>query len=368
MADVHGPAALGELIATVPAMLGFRPANSLVLVVVGNDGGSAAVARLDVELLDTPVGELGADLAARLHRDLGRAELAVLLIVGDAPDAQPPHRGKVDGLVAALARNTIDVLDVVWVPMIGSGVRWESLLAATEPAGGVQPDWTSTPAAVSAIANGHRIFASRTDIDQLLQPVDAHILARRQAALREWETASAKAGMTSAAALHVVWAAVDRATRHLLPAGDDEFRALGWALAFTEVQVVMALPPADREQRHAPVTLWATLARNLPGPYRAYAACLFAVHSYLLDQRVVARTAIDHAHTSAPGHPMVRLFGELIDADAPPGEVIDQLGNEVTAAVLARIRAHGDGDAALPVIRRDGHGRCLGLEPLHLEH
>jgi hypothetical protein len=362
MVDGDDITALGELVATVPAMLGFRPTDSLVLIIGSDHSDAIALVRADLDVLDEPVQAVVTVLTTRLRRSVTGAERAVVLLVGDGGDsAVPPDSDKINALVTALARNAIEVTAALWAPSIGVGIRWEGLGPST-PYSGIQPDWTSSAAAVDAVVDGYRIFDSREEIDQLLAPVDATTLQRRHTALREWETNPDKARMTSSTGLKLVLDAVDRAENHVLPSGDDEFVTLAWALGFSEVHAIMALPPADRDRRAAPANLWATMARNLPGIYGAQAACLFAAYTHSLGQRVVANTALQRAHAAAPGHPLVHLFNELLTSEQLPDEVVHRMGNDVTSVVLARIQARGDFDGALPQIRRDAHGRCLGVE------
>ncbi len=76
---IHGP---GELIAALPALLGFTPRESVVIVGVGASDALVTVLRVDrADLLEPRAGTLARAVAAELSR--GRARLAVLVSYTD---------------------------------------------------------------------------------------------------------------------------------------------------------------------------------------------------------------------------------------------------------------------------------------------
>src|SRR3981081_3458267 len=118
----------GDLVAAVPHLLGFPPADSIVVVAVRAADGM--LARLGLSLrADLPAEENQRDLAHLLISPLARSQAsgAVLVVVGGGgadPPGLLPHRGLVWVVGEALAAAGIPLLHAVWTADTGGGARW----------------------------------------------------------------------------------------------------------------------------------------------------------------------------------------------------------------------------------------------------
>ena len=115
----------GTLIAAVPAVLGFVPEQSLVLVTVER-GGLGAVLRVDLsDGLAASIDDLARVAAA------AAPDAAIAVIVDECgADCEPcndAHRELVARLDTALAERGIDLLDAHVVDRVAAGGRWHSV-------------------------------------------------------------------------------------------------------------------------------------------------------------------------------------------------------------------------------------------------
>lgn len=122
-------ASTSVVVASIPALIGFTPEDSLVLIAtLTKDNGSASsgtLARIDLaHLAHDPEG------CAR-HFTRQCADLPVLCVTGivvrsaeddTAGDDALPLRADVDSVIAQLAKHGF--VDVVSVPAIAEGARW----------------------------------------------------------------------------------------------------------------------------------------------------------------------------------------------------------------------------------------------------
>src|SRR4051794_28696078 len=111
---------LGELAASIPHLLGFRPRESLVLVSIAGPGGGRV--GLTVRA-DIPPEEHAGAVAAVLTRSVltDRPGGVLLAVVSEAADVDGdggdglPHRGVVRDVVVALAARGVPVPDAILV-------------------------------------------------------------------------------------------------------------------------------------------------------------------------------------------------------------------------------------------------------------
>src|SRR5271157_4261089 len=112
----------GALIAALPAVLGFVPENSLVLVSLGG-GELGSVMRVDLsEELVNRVGHL-AEVAAAAEPD---AAIAVIVDADGAhcPSCNEEYRQLCDVLTEALSQNDIELWAAHVVDRVALGGRW----------------------------------------------------------------------------------------------------------------------------------------------------------------------------------------------------------------------------------------------------
>src|SRR5271168_1713275 len=177
----------GALIAALPAVLGFVPENSLVLVSL--DGGElGSVMRIDL-------GDGLVDRIEHLVEVAAAAEPdAAIAVVVDADGAQCPgcneeYRELCEMLREALSQNDIVLLAAHVVDRVAFGGRWHC--ADGCGASGEVDDPSASPLAAAAVLDGRRLYPRRADLQAVVaveDPAHSAELAgaiEQQAAMRE---------------------------------------------------------------------------------------------------------------------------------------------------------------------------------------
>lgn len=346
-----------ELIASIPAMLGFPPGTGSVVVMCGTtaDGRQGPVVRMDVDgLLDgspatsyagnpyraglyradryggdpyggDPYGGdpyddsddesgwppgLGAELPARgLAQFCSREGVAgVHLVV--------VHEDCADGASAGLRAEDAAAAFEYWLGMVGTrviaaygvgefaeGARWVDLFGMV---GGVQLDPDATEIAAVHAFDGRVRAGSRDEIAQLYlaRDPDACDIDPHGTDPVELERPTA---VTRAVAAH------DRAV-DLLEAGekvdDDELARVGEALLDIAVRDEVYRRLAHRGLGHddGRRLLWWAVARRRPGRERSVALVLLGAAAYFAGSGVHARSALEAAVGADPRNSLARLL------------------------------------------------------------
>jgi outer membrane biosynthesis protein TonB len=171
----------GELLASIPHLLGFHPVDSLV--VLGLHGPSAT----DVGVVlrsDLPPSSEARDLAEYLLLPLAQHNAAgvVLIVVGGRMPADDlPHRELLARCESILVDGGYPVLHQLWTPDTAGGRRWQCY--DDFDCGGVLPDPAGTELATVVADAGLVTYDRREDIVASLAPEPEDVLARRSAEL-----------------------------------------------------------------------------------------------------------------------------------------------------------------------------------------
>ncbi|MEU7629267.1 DUF4192 domain-containing protein [Nocardia sp. NPDC049220] len=321
----------GELIAAVPAMVGFTPERSVVVLVLrrGNAHGALvdAVVRFDLEGPDgrrVRAGTLAGCVARICAHDEAVEVLAV--IVDDRAehprsegDVEHPRcaAGRFDALVGALARRlaACDIsLGGVWAAgAIAAGEPWWTL--SGPDLRGVLRDPATSVVALTHVLEGRPIRGSRSELTALVA-VDplarAQVAAQLEDALalaRERYARAARRGDPNSysrqALDYVLWQVANMASGAALLA--PELAKLAAALRDRAVRDTM-FAVAVGDHAAAAEALWGALARALSGADRAEAAALLGYSAYVHGDGPLAGVALDAALDADPDHPMAVLL------------------------------------------------------------
>ncbi|HEY5150380.1 MAG TPA: DUF4192 domain-containing protein, partial [Mycobacterium sp.] len=158
----------GALIAALPAVLGFVPEKSLVLVSLER-GEMGAVMRVDLSLaLAGGVGHL-AEVAGASGAD------TVMAIIVDAQGAPCPvcnddYRNLCDALAAALAEHGMTLEAAHVVDRIDAGGTWRCIDGCG--ATGTVDDPGASPLAAAAVLDGRRLYGTREDLKAVIAVID----------------------------------------------------------------------------------------------------------------------------------------------------------------------------------------------------
>jgi hypothetical protein len=308
----------GVLIAALPAVLGFVPEKSLVLVTVDR-GEMGCVMRVDLseELLHS-LAHI-ADVAAAAKPD---SAIAVLIDEDGATCrmCNDEYRELAEGLTTSLASRGIELLAAHVVDRVAAGGRWHCADGCGHA--GTVDDPSASPLAVAAVLDGRRLYARRAELQEVIEVIDparADALAdvigdcKPDPAQRPDDAARADVEAAVAAAARVADAAELR---------DDELARLAWALTDLRVRdTLYAL--AVGENAGQAESLWAQLSRTLPEPWRVEALVLLAFSAYARGDGPLAGLSLEAALRCDPAHRMAGMLDTALQSGLRPEKIRD---------------------------------------------
>ena len=158
----------GVLIAALPAVLGFVPEKSLVLVTVDR-GEMGCVMRVDLSADLVHSLEHVADVAAAARPD------SAIAVVIDEEGANcrmcnDEHRELADLLTTALAERGIELLAAHVVDRVAAGGRWHCADGCGNA--GTVEDPSASPLAAAAVLDGRRLYARRAELQEVIEVID----------------------------------------------------------------------------------------------------------------------------------------------------------------------------------------------------
>lgn len=315
----------GTLIAALPAVLGFVPEKSLVLVSL-EQGQVGAVMRAD--LAEDLIGNIGrlAEVAATSGAD------TVIAVIVDAEGALCPlcdgdHNRLRDALTAALGDHHIGLHAVHVVDRVASGGRWYCIDGCG--ASGAVEDPTASPLAAAAVLDGRRLYPRRADLQAVIAIADqTHsaalvepIRARASARLADWELDPDGCGRRD---VETAMAVAARMRAGVQPAG-GELAELACGLTDVAVRdTLYAL--AVGVDAGAAESLWVTLVRSLPDPWRVEALVLLAFSAYARGDGPLAGLSLEAALRSAPDHRMAGMLDTALQSGMRPEQIRELAG------------------------------------------
>ncbi|HEY6648281.1 MAG TPA: DUF4192 domain-containing protein [Mycobacterium sp.] len=308
----------GVLIAALPAVLGFVPEKSLVLVTVDR-GEMGCVMRVDLsDELPHSLAHI-ADVAAAAKPD------SAIAVVIDEDGAScrmcnDEYRELADRLTTALANRGIELLAAHVVDRVAAGGRWHCADGCGNA--GTVDDPSASPLAVAAVLDGRRLYARRAELQEVIEVANsarADLLAeiigdsKPDSAERPDEAARADIEATIAAAARVADA---------VELDDDELARLAWALTDLRVRdTLYAL--AVGENAGQAESLWALLSRTLPEPWRVEALVLLAFSAYARGDGPLAGVSLEAALRGDPTHRMAGMLDTALQSGLRPEKIRD---------------------------------------------
>lgn len=293
----------GELIAAVPYLLGFVPADSLVVVVLGG-------ARHEVVLVQR--GDLGgltpgvqAQLAGAARRSGGDSAALILFgAVGEQATAW--------SVGSRLEAEGVRLLDVLRV----HDGRWTSLLcddpSCCPPGGRPLPEAGTTVGEATLAYLGLTVEPGREQVADRLAPDPPERRAAVRAELDRVPDGS------PADDLDAVRAAIRRVPDG--PVAPEQAARCLAAIADFRVRDCL-LDTSVRADADAAARLWAELTRCAPDGYVAPAAVMVAAAAYLAGEGVLAAVALERAQTDDPDHVLAAQLSMLLANGFPPADI-----------------------------------------------
>ncbi len=336
----------GEVAAALPHLLGFRPAESLVLVSLRGPRGSRVGLTVRADLPRAgAAAALARTLAGKVVTDEPQAVLLAVVseaadvgappVTADVPGSWPqvwpelPHRDVVHEVVLALDAHDVPVREALLV----RGGRWwdyDCPYACCEPGAGTPVPGGVSPLAAAAVAAGAVLADDRAALSARIAPpegpaaavmAEACLQAGREHAARL--RTSGPAAVVAAAA-DLVAAAAAACRPGPAPVGarltDARLAELLWALTLPDVRD-RALGLALGDDAAAAEALWTECTRRAPAPLDGPPATLLAVSAWLRGDGATANVALERALAADPDARLPRLLAEGLDACLPPAQL-----------------------------------------------
>jgi hypothetical protein len=302
-----------DVVAMVPYLVGYLPAESLV--VIGLTGPRQQVG--PVLRADLPPADRFAEATLQVCAVLSQHGIPSAFVLGFSVDGARVEAA-VRALVGALNDAGVRVVDAVRA----DGVRWWRVVETDGPATDARPEVgvpydpgcmrVSAEAVAAGLTYGadrdesRRLFA--TDLDER---TEVTALVDRLRADPRAQTAGPADPRTAAVEL------VQRGTAEHQPLRTDDLARLGLAVADVACRdILWAL--MERATARAHLELWSRVARAMPDDLLAGPACLAGFAAWLAGDGTVARHAVDRVLELAPTYSMARLLEEALDRFVDP--------------------------------------------------
>ena len=322
----------GALIAALPAVLGFVPEKSLVLVTVDR-GEMGAVMRVDLSPRLADTVDRIAEVAAA-----ARPNAAIAVIV-DADGAVCPmcardFRELAKALSDVLALQEITLLAAHVVNRIAAGARWHCADMCGER--GTVDDPASSPLAMAAVLDGRRLYARREELHQVIDINDTARVQRIARRIRR--RLKVRGDRDHDSARRDIEYAIDAANRVRTGTELSDAQVAEIACGLTDILVrdtLYALAVGDKATEAE--TLWAMLSRVLPKPWRVEALVLLAFSAYTRGDGPLAGVALEAALRCSGEHRMASMLDTALQSGLPPERIRDLAATGYRLADLLRV-------------------------------
>jgi len=314
------------ILAIVPALLGFEPGHSFVVIGTEQPRGRVHVT-LRFDLPDPCDPVLAAEMAGDAVGVLSAQRITTAVAVGYGSDEA------VSAVVSALRedapRAQITLTEVLRV----EGKRYWSYLCgepACSPAEGTPFDIAGHPAARSMAIAGRQVLASRDELRATLAAADGDAAeAMRRALSRAQEQIAECVARVTRAGHRIAGRRLTATLGRLIVAeAIGRYRAgktIGTELAAWLTVVLCEGRVRDDawarmlpEHRDAHRRLWTDLTRLARPGYVAAPASLLAFVAWQSGDGALANLALDRALADNPRYSMARLLRQALDSGAPP--------------------------------------------------
>jgi hypothetical protein len=291
----------GDVVSAVPYLLGFHPADSIVLLGLG---GVRKELRISVRL-DLPHERDHAHFVDLVNHYIyaNRVDTVLLIVyAGGAVAGALPERTLVDAVVARLEGRAVVVREALCV----SAGRWWSYRCDNDeccPREGTVVDACDVIAA-TAVSHGLVALPTRESLEETLRPDPDEARAAVRAAIDDVD--SVDAGVFDAVLAR--W-----------PTAISETEAAVMLVALRDHRVRDSLLGQWADERlHA---LLARLVRMAPDGYVAAPAGSFATVTYLRGGGALVGMALERCFADDPGYSLARLIATAVAAGTDPAIV-----------------------------------------------
>ena len=298
-----------SLLMVVPGLLGFIPADSLV--VIGAEHGKVKLT-LRYDLPDPPDATVTAEIIQHASEIFAAQKIESVLAIGYGSSSL------VTPVADALRATALPIREILRV----EGGRYWSYLCDDEnccPADGTPFD---TIAESAAVLTASPVLAARDELAASVAAVGGEAGESMRQATRKAEEHAAQLLASGrrrlvTAGLNAVAAAIGRYRRDGRPVVAAEAAWITVALRDLWVRDD-AWSRLDPEFRDAHLRLWTDLTRRARPGYVAAPASLLAFVAWQSGNGALANVALDRALADEPQYSMAQLLRQVITAGAPP--------------------------------------------------
>jgi hypothetical protein len=320
----------GELIAASPHLLGYYPANALLInIIVGDLIELTMCSELpDDDLFQSLAGQIATVVA----RYPGAAVIGVVVGGGEPEGHVLPRTALVTRLRRAIAEHDTP-LHMFWTTAVTAGAQWHDYDNPFHT--GFLPDPKTSLLAVNAAVQGLRVFDSRDDRLALVRPDPQDTLSRRANMI--YLLADQARWRSARDSYRLVMNQVRRTGERSEALSDQDVTVLAVALSDPMVRDA-CIATAAGEHAQAAEQLWTELTRACPTPQCAEPAVLLAMSAYLRGDGGLAALALDRAETAVPGHRLAALLGAALDKQIHPDRlrpIVDQAAETAEQLIMA---------------------------------
>lgn len=321
----------GEVAAAVPHLLGFHPAESLVLITLtGPDGAVGLTLRADLP----PVRHaawLAADVARHVRTAKASSVLAVVVSEADdvgLPVAELPHRELLHQVVLALSAADVLVRDAILVRR-GRWWSYDCPYPCCSPGAGTPLPAGVTELAAASVATGQVVARDREDLAARIAPSGTRSVAAMAATCRDAVAVFTDRLLTEGARAMEAesWGAIREAVGRCTPGSpagdrlsDDEVARILCGLRDHSLRD-RALGLAISDDADAAENLWSECTRRAPAPLDAPPATLLAVSAWLRGDGAMANVALERALAGDPGYRLAGLLAAALAECVTPAEI-----------------------------------------------
>lgn len=311
-----------DLLALVPYLLGFRPAESLVALLL-RDGQVLLTARIDLPPADR------ADEVVDRFGDLGRRHRAAGMVLVAYSRVPGPARELLEAVV--VGSTPLGLVDALYV----CEQRWWSLMCRADccPADGTLFDPLSHPLAAEAVyaglgtVSGREVVRARVDGPGVEDVEQLRELHRQVAEELERRPRSRRVAEMSATV-----------TRFLLlptPLGDAQCARLAVLASDHDVRDVAWLA-MEQQAIGDHLDLWGQVVARTVAPWQPAPLCLFGMAAWIAGDGALQNCCRDRVSQEDPDDPMADLLDQ-INALALPPDVWPALAEDLRAELFGRL-------------------------------
>lgn len=286
-----------DLLAVVRVVLGFEPADSIVMLTLG--ARHSCHARVDLPHHSGDLAEV-ADLLLRPAAGHGARSVVFVLFSDDdrrARRAAQVLRRRFER-AGVTVLETLRVDDGRWHPLHGPPGRDST---------GVPYDVSTHPFVAAAVLDGRVLHGSREALAATLDSRPDDVAAVERALPQPGASAPWVAQLVARHAEASTSPTDAEAARLLLAVADPQVRDAAWA----------GIP---RAAARGHVELWSSLVRRCPDDLLPHAAGVLAFAAWLAGDGALAWCAVDRGRAADPEHSLLGLVADLLEGAVPPSE------------------------------------------------